>query len=130
MIVVAGSQEGLYLAGQVLLDPGDGVWVEDPGYLGARGALLCAEAELRPIPVDGAGLDVEAALEKGGDARVAYITPSHQSPLGGTMGLARRSQLLQWAADHDAWILEDDYDSEFRYDGPPLGPSHRRRYGG
>lgn len=120
VIVVAGSQEGLYLAGQVLLDPGDRVWVEDPGYMGARGALRCAEAELCPIPVDNAGLNVEAGLENGGDARVAYVTPSHQFPLGGAMSLARRSRLLQWAAGRDAWILEDDYDSEFRYDGPPL----------
>lgn len=120
VIIVAGSQEGLYLAGQVLLDPGDGVWMEDPGYMGARGALLCASAELCPVPVDDAGMNVEAGREKESSARVAYVTPSHQFPLGGAMSLARRSQLLQWAAGSDAWILEDDYDSEFRYDGPPL----------
>ncbi len=120
VVIVTGSQEGLYLAGQVLLDPGDRVWVEDPGYMGARSALLCAEAELCPVPVDAAGLDVDVGLEKAAGARVAYVTPSHQFPLGGTMSLARRSRLLQWAAGSDAWILEDDYDSEFRYSGPPL----------
>lgn len=120
VLVVAGSQEGLYLAGQVLLDPGDQVWIEDPGYLGARSALLCAEADLCPVPVDTDGIDVDAGVEKAAGARVAYVTPSHQFPLGGTMSLARRSRLLQWAATSDAWILEDDYDSEFRYNGPPL----------
>lgn len=120
VVIVAGSQEGLYLAGQVLLDPGDRAWIEDPGYMGARNALLCADAELCPVPVDDDGVDVEAGLEQAAGARVAYVTPSHQFPLGGTMSLARRSRLLQWAATHDAWIVEDDYDSEFRYNGPPL----------
>jgi len=120
VVIVAGSQEGLYLAGQVLLDPGDRAWIEDPGYMGARSALLCADAELCPVPVDADGVDVDAGAEKAAGARVAYVTPSHQFPLGGTMSLARRSRLLQWAAASDAWILEDDYDSEFRYNGPPL----------
>ncbi|MDX1687391.1 MAG: PLP-dependent aminotransferase family protein [Candidatus Promineifilaceae bacterium] len=120
IVIVSGSQEGLYLAGQVLLDPGDRAWIEDPGYMGARSALLCADAELCPIPVDDGGIDVDAGVEKAAGARVAYVTPSHQFPLGGTMSLARRSRLLQWSAASDAWILEDDYDSEFRYKGPPL----------
>jgi GntR family transcriptional regulator/MocR family aminotransferase len=117
VIIVAGSQQGLYLAGQVLLDRGDRIWVEDPGYVGGHGALRFAGAEFVPVPVDEEGLDPEAAPAA---ARAAYVTPSHQFPLGYTMSLARRTRLLQWAAEEDGWIIEDDYDSAFRYSGPPL----------
>ncbi len=120
VLVVAGGQGGLDLAARVLLDPGDAAWVEDPGYLRARGALLAAGARLVPVPIDGQGLDVAAGQERAPDARLAYVTPSHQFPLGPAMGLARRLALLEWAARTGAWIVEDDYDGEFRYAGRPL----------
>jgi GntR family transcriptional regulator/MocR family aminotransferase len=119
VIVVAGAQAGLDLACRLLLDAGDAAWIEDPGYLGARGALLGAGASLVPVPVDEEGIDVEAG-RRAGPARLVYVTPSHQFPLGATMSLARRLALLAWAAEADAWVLEDDYDSEYRYSGRPI----------
>ncbi|ABG03115.1 transcriptional regulator, GntR family [Rubrobacter xylanophilus DSM 9941] len=120
VIVVSGSQQALDLAARVLLDPGDAAWVEDPGYMGARAALLGAGARLVPVPVDGEGLDVAAGARLGPDARLVHVTPSHQYPLGATMSLARRLELLGWANRTGAWVLEDDYDSEYRYAGRPL----------
>lgn len=120
VIIVSGSQAGIYLAARVLLNPGDTVWMEDPGYLGARRALLSAGAELIPVPVDNEGLMVEIAQERNPNARAVYLTPSHQFPLGVTMSLRRRLALLEWARQHGAYILEDDYDSEYRFDGRPL----------
>jgi GntR family transcriptional regulator/MocR family aminotransferase len=120
VIVVAGSQQGLDLAARVLLDPGDHVWIEDPGYVGARGALRSAGVQLVPVPLDQEGLRVAVGIDKCPDARMAYVTPSHQYPLGVTMSLSRRLALLDWARRADAWLLEDDYDSEYRYTGRPL----------
>ena len=120
VIVVSGSQQALDLTARVLLDPGDAVWVEDPGYAGARAALSGAGARLVPVPVDGEGLDVAAGEERCADARLACVTPSHQYPLGATMSLGRRLELLAWAGRAGAWVLEDDYDSEYRYAGRPL----------
>ncbi|MGH3145626.1 MAG: PLP-dependent aminotransferase family protein, partial [Rubrobacter sp.] len=120
VIVVSGSQQALDLAARVLLDPGDAVWVEDPGYTGARGALSGAGARLVPVPVDGEGLEVEKGIEREPDARLACVTPSHQYPLGVTMNLGRRLVLLGWAGSSGAWVVEDDYDSEYRYTGRPL----------
>jgi GntR family transcriptional regulator/MocR family aminotransferase len=120
VIVVSGSQQGLDLAARLLLDPGDKVWMEDPGYLGARGALQAGGAELVPVPVDAEGLDVAAGARLAPSARLAYVTPSHQFPLGATMSLSRRLALLAWARAANAWVLEDDYDSEYRYAGRPL----------
>jgi GntR family transcriptional regulator/MocR family aminotransferase len=120
VIVVSGSQQGLDLAARVLLDPGDKAWIEDPGYMGARGALASAGAELVPVPVDGEGLDLSQAAARCPAARLVYITPSHQFPLGVTMSLSRRLALLEWAQRTGAWIVEDDYDSEYRYTGRPL----------
>ncbi len=120
VIVVTGSQQALDLAARVLLDPGDAVWVEDPGYRGARGAMGAAGAVLVPVPVDDDGLDVAAGIAQCPNARLACVTPSHQYPLGVTMSAARGLVLLEWAAHADAWIVEDDYDSEYRYAGPPL----------
>lgn len=120
IIITAGSQGAIDLAARVLLDPGDAVWVEDPGYLGARGALLVAEAALAPVPVDAEGIDVEAGRRLAPHARMAVVTPSHQFPTGVTMSLPRRLALLEWAREAGAWILEDDYDSEYRYSGRPL----------
>jgi GntR family transcriptional regulator/MocR family aminotransferase len=120
VIVVAGAQAGLDLACRLLLDPGDAAWIEEPGYVGARGALLGASATLVPVPVDDEGLDVAAGARRAPRARLAYTSPSHQLPLGVTTSLARRLQLLDWATRAGAWILEDDYDSEYRYGGRPI----------
>lgn len=120
VIIVAGSQQGLDLVARVLLDPGDSAWIEDPCYRGAYGALLGAGAKLVPVPVDEQGLDVLAGESACAEARVAYVTPSHQYPLGVTMSLARRLTLLDWATRSGAWIIEDDYDSEYQYTGRPL----------
>ncbi len=120
VIIVTGSQQGLDLSARVLLDPGDDVLIEDPCYLGAKGALLGAGAHLIPVPVDKEGMQITAEMVRSTTARMAYVTPSHQYPLGVTMSLARRLALLEWARRAKAWILEDDYDSEFRYKGRPF----------
>jgi GntR family transcriptional regulator/MocR family aminotransferase len=120
VIVVTGAQQAVDLAARVLLDPGDTAWMEDPGYPGARGALVAAGIQLAPIPVDAEGLDVGHGARHAAGARLVYVTPSHQYPLGVTMSLHRRLALLEWASRSGAWILEDDYDSEYRYAGRPL----------
>lgn len=120
VVVVCGAQAGLDVASRMLVDPGDPVWIENPGYLGARGALTAAGARLVPMAVDEEGLDVAAAEERCADAKLAYVTPSRQFPLGHTMSLARRLALIEWAGRRNAWILEDDYESEYRYTGRPL----------
>ncbi len=120
IIIVAGAQGAFNLTAQVLLDEGDSIWMEDPGYFGARGAFLGAGADVIPVPVDQEGIDVEAGIARAPAARLAYVTPSHQFPLGVTMSLTRRLALLDWAKRADAYILEDDYDSEYRFGGRPL----------
>ncbi len=120
VIIVSGAQQALDLIARVLLDADDAVWVEDPCYPGARDALHSAGAKLVSVPVDGDGFDLAAALRRRKDARLVYVTPSHQYPLGVTMTLARRLALLEWANRAGAWIIEDDYDSEYRYAGRPL----------
>ena len=120
VIVTSGSQQALDLAARLLLDPGDAAWVEDPGYAGARGAWTAAGIRCVPVPVDDEGLSVAQGESRAPQARMAYVSPSHQYPLGVTMSLARRMALLDWARRRSAWIAEDDYDSEFRYAGRPL----------
>ncbi|MBP0633155.1 PLP-dependent aminotransferase family protein [Cupriavidus sp. AcVe19-1a] len=120
VLIVAGAQGGISLAAQVLLDPGDVAWVEDPGYRNALGALLGAGARPQAVPVDHEGLDVATGLRLAPGARLACVTPSHQYPLGITMSLSRRLDLLAWARSAGAWIIEDDYDSEFHYAGHTL----------
>ena len=120
VVVVAGAQRALQMIAALLLDPGDRVWLEDPGYPGARSALTQAGARIVPAHVDGQGLDVAAATRRAPDARLAYVTPSNQFPLGVTMSLPRRLALLEWARRTGAWIVEDDYDSEYRYSGRPV----------
>jgi GntR family transcriptional regulator/MocR family aminotransferase len=120
ILVTSGSQQGIQISGQVLLDANERVWIEEPGYPGARQALLTAGAQLTPIPVDHEGLNVAEGIRRAPNARAAYITPSHQYPLGVTMNATRRMQLLHWAARSGAWIIEDDYDSEFRFGGRPI----------
>lgn len=124
VFIVTGSQQAVDLAARLLLDPGDRVWVEDPGYPAARGALVAAGAKLVPVPVDHEGLVVAEGARSGRDARIVYVTPSHQFPLGATMSLTRRLALLEWARRAGAWIVEDDYDSEYRYEGRPLAALH------
>ena len=116
VIVVEGTQAALALAATVLVHPGDRVVVEDPCYIVARRMFAARGAYLLPIPVDEHGLDAETAPA----ARLAFVAPSHQYPLGGAMSLARRDALLRWAVRNDAYILEDDYDSEFYYAARPL----------
>lgn len=120
VIVTAGAQAALDLAARLLTDPGDPVWIEDPGYGGARGAFVGADAKMIPVPLDEEGIDLAAARRTNTRPRVIYVTPSHQFPLGITMSLNRRLALLEEAANADAWIMEDDYDSEYRYQGRPL----------
>jgi GntR family transcriptional regulator/MocR family aminotransferase len=120
VLITSGSQAGLRLSAAVLLEAGDRVAIEDPSYQGARAAFTAAGAELVPIPVDEEGLDVEALAMRQG-IRAVYVTPSHQYPLGFSMSASRRVALLDWAARNDAWIIEDDYDSEYRYVSRPLG---------
>ncbi len=120
VIIVAGSQQALNLAARLLLDPGDAAWIEEPIYMGAQAALISEGAEIVSVPVDQEGLNVNEGIARCREARLAYVTPSHQFPLGVTMSLARRLALLRWAEEAGAWILEDDYDSEYRYTGRPL----------
>jgi GntR family transcriptional regulator / MocR family aminotransferase len=120
ILVTTGSQQGLQLSGQVLLDAKDRVWIEEPGYPGARQALLMIGAQLVHVPVDQEGLDVAEGIRRARNARAVYITPSHQYPLGVTMTAARRMLLLNWGARSGAWIIEDDYDSEYRLGGRPI----------
>lgn len=120
IVVVSGAQQALFLAAQVLLDKDDVVWVENPSYLSAIGALDSTGARIIPVPVDDEGLIVSEGQKLAPTARVACVTPSRQYPLGYTMSLTRRLSLLAWAAKSGAWLLEDDYDSEFRYVGSPL----------
>lgn len=121
VLVVSGSQAALRLCATVLLGRGDVVALEEPGYPGARAALGTTGAELAPVPVDGEGMDVAALRRLGSRVRAACVTPSHQYPLGVAMSAARRMELLEWAEQRGAWLLEDDYDSEYRYVSRPLG---------
>ncbi len=120
VVVVTGSQQGLNLITQCLISRGDKVWMEDPGYPGASKCFDGMGATLCPVPIEEDGLNIQYALEHYPDAKLAYVTPSHQFPMGCTLSAAKRKQLLQWAAKNKSWILEDDYDSEFRYEGRPL----------
>ena len=124
VFIVAGAQRGLQMISNAVLDPGDRVWLEEPGYPGARSALTSAGAEILPVRVDGHGLDVEAATRHAPDARMVYVTPSNQFPLGVPMSLMRRLALLRWAGQAGAWVVEDDYDSEFRYGTRPFPCLH------
>jgi len=121
VLVVGGSQMALRLCAAVLLTPRDVVGVEDPGYAGAWGALTATGAAIRGVPVDDGGLVVRALRAGRTRARVVYVTPSHQYPLGMAMAASRRLELLEWARRNDAWIIEDDYDSEYRFTSRPLG---------
>jgi len=120
IVITAGTQQAIDIAIRVLLVPGDEVWVEDPGYPLTHAQLLLAKVRPHPIPVDAQGLVVDAGLRKAPRARAAFVTPSHQFPTGVALSMARRLELLAWARQSGAFIVEDDYTSEFRYSGPPL----------
>jgi len=117
IIITVGAQEALSLVAESLVERGDSVCIEDPGYLGARAAFIRAEAKLIPIPIDAEGLTIPNLRQT---PRLIYTTPSRQFPLGVTMTLSRRLALLEFARYSRAWIIEDDYDSEFRYTGRPV----------
>jgi GntR family transcriptional regulator/MocR family aminotransferase len=120
VIITNGAQHAFDLIGRVCLAPKTDVLMEDPGYVSARQAFQSFGATIIPVRVDANGFDLDSALSESRNARLAYVTPSHQFPLGVTMSLSRRLQLLEWAKRANAWIVEDDYDSEFRYEGRPL----------
>lgn len=120
VFITAGYHGALELARRVVLQDGDVGWYEDPGYALARRFLLQSGLRLEPVPVDDKGLDVARGMQRAPGARFAVVTPTHQSPMGMAMSLPRRLELLEWARTNRAWIVEDDYDSEFRYHGRPL----------
>jgi GntR family transcriptional regulator/MocR family aminotransferase len=120
VFITAGFLGALGLITRTLLKPGDPVWIEDPAYFFSREALALAGATLVPVPIDGDGLDVSAGLERAAEAKFALVTPTNQFPLGVSLSASRRVALLSWANATGAWIIEDDYDSEFRYRGPPM----------
>lgn len=115
ILIVGGAQQAFSLIGTLLLDPGDQVWFENPGAIGARNAFVAQGAELVPIGVDADGLSVEEGLSKAPKFRLAFVTPSHQQPLGRVMSLPRRLSLLKAAEEANALIIEDDYDGDFYY---------------
>ena len=124
VLVVAGAQRGIDLVFHLLLDVGDAVWVEDPGYPGAHSALVSAGGRAVCMPVDAEGMVIDRSSPDSSSVRLAYVTPSHQFPLGMPMSLARRHTLLAWASESLAWIVEDDYDCVFHYDTRPLPCLH------
>lgn len=121
IVITSGAQQAISLCAQLLMQPGDSVAVENPGYRAARHAFSLAGGKLLGVAVDEEGMDA-AELARQQDCRMAYVTPAHQYPTGVTMSLARRLQLLAWAEQVDGWIVEDDYDGEYRYSGAPLAP--------
>ncbi len=120
ILIVSGTQQALVLCAQLLLAPGDRYWMDDPGYVNARAVFTLFGGEPCPVPVTSEGMDIDFAIRHYPDARLAFITPSHQNPVGGTLPLAQRLRLLAWARDHRLWLIEDDYDSELRYRGKPI----------
>jgi len=121
IVITSGAQQAISLCAQLLVERGDGVAVENPGYRAAGHAFALAGGKLHGVPVDGEGIDCQVLNTLQG-CRVAYVTPSHQYPLGVVMSLARRLELLAWAERTGGWIIEDDYDGEYRYSGAPLSP--------
>jgi GntR family transcriptional regulator/MocR family aminotransferase len=125
VLIISGVQQALDRTAHLLLDPGDPVWMEEPGYPGAAAAFRAVGAEVRSVPVDSEGLNLEAGKLRWGrgkakNPRLVYVTPAHQFPLGVTMSLPRRLSLLEWARRSGTIIFEDDYDSEYRYSGRPV----------
>ena len=119
VLVLTSSQQALTLCATVLLDAGDRIFIEDPVYHGARKAFDAAGLECVPLPLDADGIRVEHLRESRQAAKAVFLTPSHQFPTGATLALDRRLAIIEWARQHQAWIIEDDYDSEFHYAGKP-----------
>lgn len=119
ILIVQGAQQGLELIGRLLADEGDTIWVEDPGYAGANAAFVASSLKIEPVPVDSQGLN-PSLLTHPSSPKLIYVTPSHQYPSGVVMSLTRRLELLQLAEQHQSWIIEDDYDGEFRYATDPI----------
>jgi GntR family transcriptional regulator / MocR family aminotransferase len=120
VVIVNGTQQALDLIARALLNPGDRVLIEEPHYTGARCALTAAGGDLIPAVVDDEGIRLPKASRRKSRVRLAYVTPSHQFPTGVVLSMTRRLELLSWASRVGALVIEDDYDSEYRYDGPPL----------
>ena len=119
IVIVGGMQQAMLISAMAVLDPGDPAWIEDPGFHQARRVFTLAGAKVMPKPLDHEGIVI--GRSRGESApKIIYITPSHQFPLGMTMSFERRTDLLDFARAHDAFIFEDDYDAEFRFSGPPL----------
>jgi GntR family transcriptional regulator/MocR family aminotransferase len=119
IFIVGGAQQAFHLIGSTLVNPGENVWFENPGAIGARNSLIACGANLVPVPVDGEGLRVDEALRLSPQFRLAFVTPSHQQPMGNVMSLERRFALLSAAEQAGAWVIEDDYDGEFYFTGRP-----------
>jgi len=120
VIITNGAKQAMHLVAQTMTDPGDPVFIENPSYSGIRIAFTLAGAKMLPVPIDREGLEIATAEQICPDARLVYVTPSHQYPLGTTMSLNRRLALLDWARRRDGFVIEDDYDSEFRYRARPV----------
>ncbi|MBO6826249.1 MAG: PLP-dependent aminotransferase family protein [Sneathiella sp.] len=120
IFITGGAQQAFHLIGSVLLNPRDNVWIENPGAVGARNGFIAAGAHLVPVPIDEEGIAVDEGLRLAPEFKLAFVTPSHQQPLSMVMSLARRFSLLEAAEQAGAWIVEDDYDSEFYFGGQPL----------
>lgn len=120
VVVTSGAQQAFVLIAFVLLNRGDIVWYENPGHIAGRDVMQIMGARVAPVPIDDEGMDLRHAARKHPKPKAIFTTPSHQQPLGVTMSLSRRLTLLKYAKENDAWIIEDDYDSEFRYRGRPL----------
>lgn len=120
ILIVNGTQQAMNLTAHVLLERGDEVWLDEPGYDGALGAFTSMGANVRPVISDNKGMDISYAIKHWPQAKMVFTSPSHQFPLGGTLNLSRRIALLDWAAENKMWIFEDDYNSEFRYTAQPI----------
>jgi GntR family transcriptional regulator/MocR family aminotransferase len=120
IVIVNSSRQALHLAAEMLIQNGDRCWMEDPGYPGAVSAMKRFGGQICPIPVTADGLDIDFAIRNYPDAKLAYVSPSHQFPTGYTMTLDKRIRLLGWARHNNMWIIEDDYDSEFSYNSRPV----------
>jgi GntR family transcriptional regulator/MocR family aminotransferase len=122
VVVTSGMRQSLSLFAELVLDAGQEVWIEEPGFIGTREAMAMAGVKAVPVPIDAQGFAVDAALKRAPKARLAVVAPSHQFPLGTVLGLQRRLELLSWAERTGSWIAEDDFDGEYRYAGRPLAP--------
>jgi GntR family transcriptional regulator/MocR family aminotransferase len=120
MLIVNSSRQALHLTAELLLNSGDQCWMEDPGYPGATSAMQRFGGEICPVPITSNGINLDFAIQHYPKAKFAYVSPSHQFPMGDTMALSERVKLLNWAAANSMWVVEDDYDSEFRYNSRPI----------